>query len=96
MVCALILAALGRSGLSADPKELGQASGGSAALLSAKARRPIEFFCRCSRGGFVERLSSLPQQDLTELRDEGGCELTCHFCNSAYEISVEDIASLIR
>ena len=55
---------------------------------------PTQFYCNCSR----ERVSkALIAVGLNEMIQEAKpVELKCHFCNSAYEFSTEDLKELLR
>lgn len=57
-------------------------------------RKPVDFFCRCSRERFLDALSMLSVNDLKEMEGETQ-EITCHYCNNREEISKEEIAKLI-
>lgn len=57
-------------------------------------RKPVDFFCRCSRERFLDALSMLSVNDLKEIEGETQ-EITCHYCNNREEISKEEIAKLI-
>lgn len=71
--------------------EAASSGGGGGAL----ARRPLGFFCRCTKAGFAQKLGTLPNAELNELREEGGCELRCQFCNGAHAITVDDLTGLL-
>lgn len=57
-------------------------------------RRPVHFFCRCSRERFLRGLSMLPLNELKELGGESQ-ELVCHYCGNRETVSPEEIESLI-
>ena len=57
-------------------------------------RKPVDFFCRCSKERFMDALSMLSFEDLKEMEGETQ-EITCHYCNNTENISKEDIAKLI-
>lgn len=58
-------------------------------------RQPVHFFCRCSPGRFKNALSLLSYDDLKEMEGESQ-EIVCHYCNSRYEISKNDLREIIK
>ena len=57
---------------------------------------PIEYKCYCSRDRVERALVSLGTGELEEmLREQGGCQLTCQFCDAVYDFSAEELQSLI-
>ena len=73
---------------------------GAAALAipsdaAAAARRRVGFYCRCTTAGFAERLGALETETLVEMRDEGGCALTCEMCNEPHHVSADALDALI-
>ena len=74
--------------------------------IRAKTRRvglvlgadvPTQFYCNCSRERVSKALIAVGRKELNEMIQEGKpVELKCHFCNSAYEFSTEDLKELLR
>lgn len=57
---------------------------------------PVEFYCSCDKKRVEKALISIGKKDLQELIEEGKeVELNCHFCNSNYIFSVEEIQNLL-
>ena len=57
---------------------------------------PIEYKCYCSRDRVERALISLGTEELESmLREQGGCQLTCQFCDAVYDFSAEELQSLI-
>lgn len=55
-------------------------------------RHSVEYHCDCSRQRTEEMLYSLGTKELRRLRDEDPhCEVTCHFCNAAYEFDLNEL-----
>lgn len=55
-------------------------------------RIPASFCCNCSRERVERALYSISKKDLQEMIDDGeDIEVKCHFCNTAYSFSVEDL-----
>lgn len=60
-------------------------------------RIPVSFYCNCSKERVEKVLTSLSREELKELIDEGkDVELNCHFCNTDYTFSVEELRKLYR
>jgi molecular chaperone Hsp33 len=64
-------------------------------LVKELDRQPVDFFCRCSRKRFVEALGMLSYDDLKKISDEGQ-ELVCHFCNTHYHVSRQEIKDMLQ
>ena len=57
----------------------------------------ISFKCGCSRERSISALKLLEQKELIQiLTEDGKAELTCHFCNTKYLISKDDLMKLIN
>ena len=57
---------------------------------------PVEYRCYCSRERVERALISLGKQELESiLAEQGGCELTCQFCDRVYRFSADQLRSLI-
>ena len=55
------------------------------------------YTCNCSRDKVEKALISIGKKDLTEIYEEGKEEeLKCHFCNTSYKFSTEDIGKLLN
>ncbi len=58
---------------------------------------PTEFYCNCSKSRVAKALISIGEKDLKEMiRDGKDVELNCHFCNSHYLFSVEELKEILR
>ena len=66
--------------------------------LEAGARlTPVRFHCPCSRSRSVGALKILGRDELSAmLREDGKAELTCHFCNTKYQVEADELLELIR
>jgi len=52
--------------------------------------------CDCSRNRIERALISVGEQELRDMIDEdGGAQVTCHFCNTVYEFSAEELEKLL-
>ena len=57
---------------------------------------PVEYRCYCSRQRVERALISLGAEELESLlRDQGGCELTCQFCDAVHRFTAEELEELI-
>lgn len=59
------------------------------------APEPLEWHCWCERERIQESLRTLPSQDLNDLIADGGAEVTCHFCRTAYRFSQDELQTLL-
>ena len=59
-----------------------------------KPAHPVSYRCNCSKERFARSLLALGKDELRDLRD--GIEPVCHYCNSTYLFSPEDIATLLK
>ncbi|HJC86723.1 MAG TPA: Hsp33 family molecular chaperone HslO [Candidatus Eisenbergiella intestinigallinarum] len=56
---------------------------------------PVEFYCNCSRDRVAKALYSIGKKEMDEMiRDGEPIEVKCHFCNTAYRFSVEDLVQI--
>ena len=58
---------------------------------------PIEYRCYCSRDRVERALISLGKDELRSLLEEqGGCELTCQFCDRIHRFSRKELENLLQ
>ena len=56
---------------------------------------PVEFYCNCSRERVAKALYSIGKKEMDEIIKDGEpIEVKCHFCNTAYQFSVEDLVQI--
>ncbi|MBR6186795.1 MAG: Hsp33 family molecular chaperone HslO [Clostridia bacterium] len=61
------------------------------------SREAVAYQCDCSREKMEKALIALGRKDLTQLIEEdGGAELTCHFCRTAHRFSREELQNLLE
>ncbi len=59
-------------------------------------RLPASFTCGCSRERMAQALVSLGKRELGRLaEEEEKVEINCHFCNTSYSFSSEDLKKMI-
>ncbi len=57
----------------------------------------LQFYCNCSRERVEKAVVSIGKKEIAEMIQEGKpVEVKCHFCNKAYEFSVEDLKRIIK
>lgn len=61
-------------------------------------RVPLDYFCRCSKDTYAQRLQELGITDLKQIAanvGSAGVDLTCHFCNDTYHFSANELNAII-
>lgn len=57
---------------------------------------PAQFSCTCSKERILQSLATIGRKDLKEMIDEGEpIEVKCHFCNSSYHCTPDELKSLL-
>ncbi|MBQ9943629.1 MAG: Hsp33 family molecular chaperone HslO [Clostridia bacterium] len=65
--------------------------------LEILEKEPVAYQCDCSREKMEKALIAMGRRDLTQLIEEdGGAELTCHFCRTAHQFTKEDLTALLE
>ena len=60
-------------------------------------RMDTRFYCNCSKARVEKALISIGAKDLNEMIQEGKpVELNCHFCNTNYSFTVEELKEILR
>ncbi len=55
------------------------------------------FYCNCSKERVEKAIVSIGKKDIQEMIEEGkDIEVKCHFCNTAYNYTVEDLKRIIK
>ena len=58
--------------------------------------QPVSYKCYCSRERVERALISLGRKELENmLHEQGGCQLSCQFCDTVYDFSREDLEKLL-
>lgn len=65
--------------------------------LEINERLPCKFQCNCSRDRMERNLISLGSKEIYDMADtQHGAELQCHFCNSKYYFTEEELRALAK
>ena len=57
---------------------------------------PTEFYCNCSKERVSAAVISVGKEELQKMIDEGEpIEVNCHFCNSHYKFSVDELKDML-
>ena len=58
---------------------------------------PAKFYCNCSKERIEKAIISIGKKDIQSMIDDGeDIEVKCHFCNTAYKYSVDELKELIN
>lgn len=58
---------------------------------------PTQFYCNCSKKRIEKAIISIGKKEIQEMIDEGKeIEVKCHFCNTAYHYSVDELKELLK
>ena len=65
--------------------------------LEITEKMPTQFYCDCDKKRVEKALIGVGRETLNEMVQEGKTiEVGCHFCNTKYEFTVEELKELIR
>lgn len=58
---------------------------------------PAQFYCNCDKARIEKAIISVGEKEIREMIADGKeIEVKCHFCNTAYHFSVEELKALLR
>lgn len=58
---------------------------------------PARFYCNCDKKRVEKAIISIGKKDISEMIAEGKeIEVNCHFCNTSYTFSVEELKDLLK
>lgn len=58
---------------------------------------PTQFYCNCSKERVEHAVASIGRKEIQEMiRDGEDIEVKCHFCNTAYRYTVEELREIIK
>jgi molecular chaperone Hsp33 len=56
-----------------------------------------QFYCNCSKERVERAVASIGRKEIQEMIQDGeDIEVKCHFCNTAYKYSIEDLKEIIK
>ncbi len=59
-------------------------------------KSPVEYRCNCSKERVRKAIISIGKKDIAEMvNDNKPIEVNCHFCNTNYEFSVEELKKML-
>ena len=65
--------------------------------IQINERMDTRFHCNCNKQRVEKALISIGRKELNEMIQEGKTiELNCHFCNTNYEFTVEELKEILR
>ena len=58
---------------------------------------PVKFYCNCSKKRIEKAIISIGKKDIKSMIDDGkDIEVKCHFCNEAYNYTVDELKELLK
>lgn len=64
--------------------------------LVINEKKPVRFHCDCSKERVAGALSTIQKSDLEEIIADGEeIEVKCHFCNTAYNFSIDELRDML-
>ena len=58
---------------------------------------PTQFYCNCSKERVEQAVVSIGRKEIQEMIDDGeDIEVKCHFCNTAYRYTVDELKNIIK
>lgn len=63
--------------------------------LQIMEKIPTKFYCNCSKERVTKAIISIGKKDIKEMIEDGEeIEVNCHFCNTHYKFSVEELKEI--
>lgn len=58
---------------------------------------PTKFYCNCSKKRVEQAVVSIGKKDIEEMIQEGkDIEVKCHFCNTAYQYTIDELKEILK
>lgn len=58
---------------------------------------PVKFYCNCSKERIEKAIISIGEKDIRSMIDDGkDIEVKCHFCNTAYTFTVDELKKMLK
>lgn len=65
--------------------------------MTIEDKIPTKFYCNCSKERVSKAVISVGKKDLMEMiEDQKPIEVNCHFCNSHYTFSVDELKEMLK
>lgn len=65
--------------------------------LEITSTMPTQFYCNCSKERVEKAVISVGKKEIQDMIDDGqDIEVKCHFCNTAYKYSVEELKDILK
>ena len=65
--------------------------------LEITSTMPTKFYCNCSKERVEKTVISVGKKEIQDMIDDGqDIEVKCHFCNTAYKYSVEELKDILK
>ncbi len=65
--------------------------------LEITDRIPTRFYCNCSKERVTKAIISIGKKDIQEMVDDGKpIEVNCHFCNTSYTFTPDELKEIIK
>ena len=65
--------------------------------LEITSTMPTKFYCNCSKERVEKAVISVGKKEIQDMIDDGqDIEVKCHFCNTAYKYSVEELKDILK
>lgn len=59
--------------------------------------QPAQFYCNCDKERIEKAIISVGEKEIRDMIEDGQeIEVKCHFCNTAYRFSVDELKALLR
>lgn len=83
--------------LGMTPEDMVKSVLGNLGEIEFTDKLPVEFACSCSKERVSKAIISIGHKDISEMINEGkDIEVKCHFCNTAYSFTVEELKEMLK
>jgi Disulfide bond chaperones of the HSP33 family len=60
-------------------------------------KQELKYFCNCSKDQMTKALLTIGSEELNNMiKEDHGCEIKCHFCNTKYIFNEEELTAMIE
>lgn len=65
--------------------------------LTILEKMPTQYYCNCTKGRVEKAIVSIGKKDIQDMIDDNEpIEVNCHFCNTSYNFSVDELKEIIK